>query len=303
MSARSLIIETDDGWVGYLNRALTQLGLDTKVVERYEDALKELQTGKYVLATLDLSLDQEKRYSWGKTLLATIKSQKLLVPPIVVVSGTGQIEDFVDCINNYRDYVTYFARKGPFDNLSFNNAINQILHGPSVIVGDESAGTVESVSQILRRVPAGLRRWTWEGRSRTGLSGSQRTWCIDNEYHVQNLLWFLLSPIFPDLKDEEYAAGVGTLHPRTDFYVPHLRLVIEVKFWRCGLSLKKVIEEIAADASLYLTEESPYERIVAFVWDDGARSEQHDALTKGLKSITGVVDAVVISRPATMTAA
>jgi len=160
---------------------------------------------------------------------------------------------------------------------------------------------VAEVCDLLRRVPAGLRRWTWEEAARTSARGAQgRKWHIDNEYHVQNLLCALLAPIFPDLKDEEYTPSVGPLHPRADICMPSLNLIIEVKFWRANKSSKDLIEEVAADASLYLTEGSGYKYIIPFIWDDSRRSEEHDILVSGLKQVRGVLDAVIVSRPGAM---
>ena len=56
---------------------------------------------------------------------------------------------------------------------------------------------------VLRRIPAGFKKWTWEEKPRTKNAPSARKWHVDNEYHVQNLLWLLLAPIFPDLIDED----------------------------------------------------------------------------------------------------
>jgi CheY-like chemotaxis protein len=294
MRLRCLIVEVDEHWVGYLKRTLASLDLETKVVSNYEDALDELQAGNYDLVTLDLSLDREKRSDWGKSLLAAIKLKRLSVPPIIVVSGSEEIDDLTDCINDYRDYIFYFCRKtAPFKHLNFINAVTSILAS-----GRE--GTIESVSRLLHRVSAGLRRWTWESKGRTGPSSAPRMWHIDNEYHVQNFLWFLLSPLFPDLKDEEYTPGVGQLHPRADICIPHLNLVIEVKFWRQKVTASKLIEQIGADASVYLSASSPFKNIIAFIWDDAAQSEQHDFLIQGLKQINGVVDAIVVPRPSGM---
>ena len=58
--------------------------------------------------------------------------------------------------------------------------------------------TIPDVLRILDRVSAGLRRWTWDPKARTK-GGIARKWHIDHEYHVQDLLYFLLAPIFPDL--------------------------------------------------------------------------------------------------------
>jgi SRSO17 transposase len=74
----------------------------------------------------------------------------------------------------------------------------------------------------------------------------------------------------------------------------------EVKFMRATDAPKKMIEQIAQDASLYLVAGSRYDRIVPFIWDDSRRSEHHEDIRRGLRKIRGIVDAVVISRPGGM---
>lgn len=69
---------------------------------------------------------------------------------------------------------------------------------------------------------------------------------------------------------------------------------------RATMSPQELIEEIAADASLYRTSSSNYKSIIAFVWDDALRSEQHEFMIQGLKQLPGAVDAIVISRPSMM---
>jgi len=89
--------------------------------------------------------------------------------------------------------------------------------------------TIAQVSELLCHIPFALRRWTWESKPRTSRKEARaRQWHIDNEYHVQNLLWAILAPIFPDLKDEDYSQGVGQMHPRMDLCIPSLHLIIEV---------------------------------------------------------------------------
>jgi hypothetical protein len=48
-----------------------------------------------------------------------------------------------------------------------------------------------------------------------------------------------------------------------------LELVVEVKFWYRGKSVKDLTEEIAADLTLYLRKDSPYRAVIAAIWDDG----------------------------------
>ncbi len=153
----------------------------------------------------------------------------------------------------------------------------------------------------LRGVPRAMKHWAFESAPRTPRS-KIATWHIENEYHVQSLLWTILAPIFPDLEDEENLPSVGHKRPRVDLAVPSIRTLIEVKFMRGGSQsdFAKVIEEVAADASLYLSSSIPYDRIVAFVWDDSSHSEQHHELQAGLERIKGVEAAIVVSRPGRM---
>lgn len=154
-----------------------------------------------------------------------------------------------------------------------------------------------AVADMLRGVPAALGRWVWESAPRTG-RGQARQWHIDHEYHVQSLLFSVLRPVFPDLTDEENTPQVGRLNPRADLGIPSLRLIIEAKFWKAGVTAKKMVEEIAADSNLYLVDGSRYSKVLPFVWDDVNRSDEHDLFLRGLRQLRGVADAVIVSRPA-----
>ncbi|MBD9522791.1 hypothetical protein IB262_23120 [Ensifer sp. ENS02] len=153
----------------------------------------------------------------------------------------------------------------------------------------------------IRGVPRAMKHWAFETKPRTPRS-EIAVWHVENEYHVQALLWTILAPIFPDLEDEENLPSVGHKRPRVDLAVPSIRTLIEVKYMRGGAQsdFAKVIDEVAADASLYLSTTKAFDKIVAFVWDDSAHSEQHHELQTGLEKIKGVEAAVVVSRPGRM---
>ncbi|MBW4464684.1 MAG: hypothetical protein KME07_04495 [Pegethrix bostrychoides GSE-TBD4-15B] len=175
------------------------------------------------------------------------------------------------------------------------NYISRLMPSTSLI-----KPSVEDVSKVLHRIPAAFRRWTWESKSRTG-RGEAIKWHIENEYHVQNLLYFLLSPIFPDLKDEDYTPSVGQMHPRVDLAILSLSLIIEVKFMRASDKPQDMIEQIAADSSVYLVNGSVYRHIIAFIWDDSNKSHEHDTMRNGLRQLPGIIDAVIMSRPGNLT--
>ncbi|MCA3718410.1 MAG: hypothetical protein IM674_09165 [Brevundimonas sp.] len=154
------------------------------------------------------------------------------------------------------------------------------------------------VLRVLQEVRRSFKRWTWEDAPRTSKSAMAR-WEIENEYHVQNLLWGILAPLFPDLNDEETLPPVGQKNPRVDLSIPSLGTVIEVKFMRPSATFQDVIEQIAADASLYATDPK-WTSLIPFVWDDARRTEQHQKLIAGLEQLPSVIGAVVVSRPGKM---
>lgn len=164
------------------------------------------------------------------------------------------------------------------------------------------AMTRESLVGLLQGISRSMRLWTFESKPRTPKSAIAR-WEIENEYHVQNFLWAVLAPVLSDLEDEENLPSIGHKNPRADLGVPSLRTIIEVKFMRRSgqAACADIIEEIAADASLYLSKTTDYDNIVCFVWDNCAQTEQHDELKAGLEAIKGVSAAVILPRPSKMT--
>lgn len=158
---------------------------------------------------------------------------------------------------------------------------------------------VEDVCRVLKGVQSSLRRWPWSEKGRTQKSLPAR-WDIENEYHVQDMLWVILAPLFPDLDDEEYLESIGHKHPKADLAIPSLQLIIEVKFVRPRESFANVIGQISEDTGLYLAKGSRWHSIISFVWDDSQRTEEHQELRQGLMKLPGIVEAIVIPRPSKM---
>lgn len=166
---------------------------------------------------------------------------------------------------------------------------------------DIAALTVTDVATVLHRVPTAFQRWTWEDKPRTSKAGAEpRRWHIENEYHFQSMLYAVLKPLIPALEEEQYLPPTGTYQPRADLCILGLQLVVEVKFWYRGKSVKDLTEEIAADLTLYLRKDSPYRAVIAAIWDDGARTEEQAELMRGLKGLTGLSDVVIVNRPSCM---
>lgn len=180
-------------------------------------------------------------------------------------------------------------------------AINFISrHLPAISIAQP---TLSELKSLLTNITSGFRRWVWEEKPKT-LKSTIQKWNIENEYHVQSLLFFLLAPIFPDIESEFYLEPIGQLNSRADIGLPSLNLIIEVKFLRKSINFQKMIEEIASDNSLYFNKNSVYKekynQMLVFLWDDSKRDHEHHIFSKGVLQLDNIVDCVVISRPGIM---
>lgn len=187
--------------------------------------------------------------------------------------------------------------KPPIEDAIFNlAALNYVIKKAIPIRG--TTLDPNSLSEVLRSIPAALKRWPWEEKPKTKTSSIQK-WDVMNEYHVQSLVWTILRPIFHDLKDEEYLKSIGYKHPRVDLAIPSLRIIIEIKYLRTSnqSALSDITEEVAADTALYLKQGKDYDAIIAFIWDHLGAVQHHATLESGIKSLNGIKDAIVVSRP------
>ncbi|HHI3938445.1 TPA: hypothetical protein ACP5CV_000002 [Escherichia coli] len=176
------------------------------------------------------------------------------------------------------------------------NQINQ-----EIAIAPPSGWTLDDLLGFLEHIPAGLKRWTWEDSGRT--RGAEPVkWQVENEYHVQNLLYILLAPIFNDIADEVNLQPVGQKKPRIDLYLPSLHTIIEVKYRKdTKKSFPALIGEIAEDASLYRVDEKYKDSyIISFLWDCTRATQEHVKFKEGVLKIKGIDGCVVISAPSTM---
>lgn len=161
--------------------------------------------------------------------------------------------------------------------------------------------SLDDLLEFLEHVPVGLKRWTWENAGRT--RGAEPVkWQVENEYHVQNLLYVLLAPIFKDIADEVNLQPVGQKNPRIDLYLPSLHTIIEVKYRKdVKKSFPSLIGEIAEDASLYRADTKYKDaRIVSYLWDCTRATQEHSKFKEGVSKIDGIDGCVVTSAPSTM---
>ncbi len=160
---------------------------------------------------------------------------------------------------------------------------------------------LQEIVDFLNNIPAGLKRWTWEDALKTKTSSAAK-WVVEHEYHVQNLLYVLLGPIFYDVTDEMYAHPVGQKNPRLDLYLPSIDTIIEVKYRKDNKkSFQDLIGEVAEDASLYRADARfKKSKLIIFLWDHTRATQEHVKFKDGIMRIDGIDGCVVVCSPSVM---
>ncbi len=97
---------------------------------------------------------------------------------------------------------------------------------------------------------------------------------IGNEYDLQRMLYSVLLPVFPTIRQEVYNDN-GYAGMRADIYLDLYNLIIETKCTRESMSEKQLIEELGADAFHYRAD-----RICFFVWDKNRIIKNPEAFKK-----------------------
>jgi hypothetical protein len=155
------------------------------------------------------------------------------------------------------------------------------------------------IGVVLRRFEPALRRWRWDDPSKIR---DPVRWLIKSEREVQDIVWALLRAVFDDLVDEEPLRKVGHSSYRSDFGLPRLGVLIEVKYVRSAADFKKVEKEAYEDSVTYLKDRGTYKKIVVFIYDASASVQEHATTRDALLDLENVIDVIIVSRPSQLPA-
>ena len=100
---------------------------------------------------------------------------------------------------------------------------------------------------------------------------------ICNEYDLQRMLYSLLLPVFPTIR-QEVDSDNGYKGMRFDIYLKEIHLVIETKCTRKNLSEKQLTEELGADIFHYRAK-----TIFILVFDKNCIIKNPEALKEAFK--------------------
>lgn len=118
---------------------------------------------------------------------------------------------------------------------------------------------------------------------------------IKDEYDVQNLLHALLKLYFDDVRPEEWTPSYAGGAVRTDFLIPEINTIIEVKKTREYMTDKTVGEELIIDIEKYQNHPD-CDKIYCFVYDPDRKLKNPAGIKKDLEEKhQGLVRVFIVS--------
>lgn len=98
----------------------------------------------------------------------------------------------------------------------------------------------------------------------------RQTLDVNDEYDVQDLMHALLRIHFDDVRREEWVPSVAGSASRTDFLLPQIDTIVEIKKTRQGLNAKLLGEQLIVDIARY-KKHPQCRRLQCFVYDPEGR--------------------------------
>ncbi len=93
-----------------------------------------------------------------------------------------------------------------------------------------------------------------------------RTFEMNSEAPVQDLLFVMLKPVFPDLTFEDPSAKSAASYAIKDLYIPSLKLVLEAKYIGSRGDVKLIEKQLADDIWKY-SSNLDCEELIFFIYD------------------------------------
>jgi CheY-like chemotaxis protein len=110
---RVLSVDDEPGWQRRLTRILSEVDCQVVTADSYEQAVTLLKRAEFDLVTVDLNLDKSTNYADGMELMTRIREMFGVHMPIIVISGTGGLEEQRRSFKEY--YVYDFIQKAQLD--------------------------------------------------------------------------------------------------------------------------------------------------------------------------------------------
>jgi hypothetical protein len=158
-----------------------------------------------------------------------------------------------------------------------------------ITVGSEEKKRFDGIEVIANRFHAVVMQLRQRYNNRNTLD-------VNDEYDVQDLFHSLLRLYFNDIRPEEWVPSYAGGASRSDFLLPEINMVIEIKKARQSMSTKELGEQLIVDIAKY-KKHPQCSRLICFVYDPEGRVTNPRGIENDLSDCDSDIDVRTIIVP------
>ncbi|HCH0918826.1 TPA: hypothetical protein NKP32_004522 [Vibrio parahaemolyticus] len=196
-------------------------------------------------------------------------------------------------ISNWQQISSYASLeevKGAIDSLSIRIERNPKMfdENPKIDI-DKTAQSLDGLNTILNRFHSVAMQLRKRYSNRSTLD-------VNDEYDVQNLLHSLLKLHFADIRPEEWNPSYAGSSTRSDFLLPEVNTIIEVKKTRQSMTDKDLGDQLVIDIANY-KKHPQCNSLICFVYDPEGRITNPRGIERDLSDCDKDIDVRTIIVP------
>lgn len=229
----------------------------SKTIEKIENLRRE--QGKKVVAVFIDLYEKKKHQTTGLDTISAVKSNFDDVL-IVAYSLLGQHE--TEALKNRR--ADWFLSKENVDELTLKK-LKELIEAHNkehkIEQTQHKDWYFDILLKILDRIHNSITRII---DSKNRHAKRNNTFQIDDEYDLQDLVWTVLKPIFPEMCEEVPITTHMGSASRADFYIPEIKTILELKYIKSEDYAKGISKQLDNDITWY-GELSQAENLIFYV--------------------------------------
>lgn len=279
---RILVAEDYKLWIDNCRAALQDYSVEVVGAMDAEEAIEKMQETCFAAVFVDLEIPGLKGDKYGG--FEILKALPDINPYTKAVVITQHEEDSI---------LTQVAKHNV--SLCIKKPVNfREIQFATVLIIDRWVGHREALLNVLNQFSSYQSVLQDRKHNRPDFK-------ITNEYDLQDLLYVILKPFYPDLVPEEHTYKRGGSEKRIDFVMKGLETVVELKMARGKSHAKRIADELDIDIRNYPSHPACKE-LICFVYDPkgvitNARSIEKDLSGPNTQKNT-TINVTVLIRPA-----
>ncbi len=173
----------------------------------------------------------------------------------------------------------------------------RIERNPSIFSAEEGEINIDSQKQIMfSAIDTIANRFHAVVMQLRQRYDSRSTIDVNDEYDVQDLFHSLLKLYFNDVRAEEWNPSYAGGSSRSDFLLPEINSIIEIKKTRQSMSTKQLGEQLIIDIAKY-KKHPQCSRLICFVYDPEGRVTNPRGIENDLSNCYSEIDVRTIIVP------